>query len=857
MDILENIIKAATSKSKKSAKIVAGRPDKDLIPYVCHYDKETIVTKNGQLIKIIRVTGLTGKNIASDLISLRDSIREAIYTNTKNNEEGFAFWFHTIRRRKSVIADSEQGFENYFCEEINNKWNQQNNFANEYVNELYISIISEGLDTPITDFTSFVRSFSYETIHKLHKNHLAQSEKRLSKLTQKIFKEIEDHGAKILRIEDYKGVLYSQQLRFLGKIVNLEEERYPLSANDMSDVLSGHKVVFGNREIEVSTKDYKNFGAMFSIKEYSEVSVESLEKIMNLPFEFIITQSFDFFYNKKELEPYEYNNFVLDISQDDTFKEISGFNDFFEDSKNAENAKNNFGKLQTTLMVINNNREKLKSDINKILERFTSLGYVMIREDVFNEHCFWSQLPGNFSFLRRQKLINTSKVPGYAALNSFPSGSIYNNHWGPAVTTFKTIINTPYFFNFHEQDLGHTLILGPKGSGKTVLTNFLVSQSKKINNRVFYFDFNSSSKVFINSLDGKYYSLKKDKEDGEELLKMNPFSLDSNQDNVMFLTFWLNQLLMVSKTEISDEEYDRAAEIIKNILNSDNPDFSYALEQFRTKETNVIYEKLKTWVDGKLSYIFGDKQEIDWGADNIGFNLDLVINQKPILLPIFLYLLYKIETTLDGKPTIIVIDEAFEFIDNEIFESLLSDTLESLRRKNCIVIFVSRCHLYIAESKIAQIIYDNVATEIYLPNSDPQDYYQDIFECEDDEIDILKYIALESRYNALIKHSPDSLIIEQDFRFLEEYRDILSCDKIAIATFEEIINALKEEGKTPRPQDWIKDFIEISKQLKEDQKKEAIKALESTTKEDEKSSNKENYDEYESEDFENLAQDYN
>ena len=69
-------------------------------------------------------------------------------------------------------------------------------------------------------------------------------------------------------------------------------------------------------------------------------------------------------------------------------------------------------------------------------------------EDIFLEHCFWSQLPGNFSFLRRQKIINTGRIAGFASLHSFPSGSISGNHWGSAICALKTVLNTPFFFNF-------------------------------------------------------------------------------------------------------------------------------------------------------------------------------------------------------------------------------------------------------------------------------------------------------------------------------------------------------------------------------------------------------------------------
>ncbi len=815
MTFLEKIFKTIKEKSQAKKKIIAKNPDEDFIPYVCHYDGSSILTKNGELLQIIRVTGLTENNVALDLISLRETIRDAIYENVK--DENFAFWFHTIRRRKSVITSAKDKYKNYFAKKINEKWVEENQLESQFINELYITIIHEGLTNQISDFKSFAKSFSYKTIQEEHKNHLQESSKKLNELVQKIFIEVEPYGAKILGIKDYQGILYSEPMRFFGKIINLCEERYALSINDIASDLASHKTAFGNREIEVLGSENKNFAAILSIKEYHEVLVDSLDKILNLPFEFIISQSFDYCYDEKELEPYYLNDHMLEISQDEDFRELAGFKNFIESNKRKHI---DYGKIQTSLMVVNNNREKLEKDVAFAVEKFSELGFILVREDIFNEHCFWAQLPANFAFLRRKKIINTLRIAGFAALNSFPSGSFYQNHWGDAITTLKTIIGTPYFFNFHEQDLGHTLIFGPKNSGKTILTNFLVAQSLKISKKIYYFDFKKSSKCFIKGLQGNYYKITKNIDD-EEFLQMNPFSLPNNEENAAFLTYWIKQLLMFLKAEIKDDELEAAFEIIKNVLNSKDPNFLVAFDALRTEKTKHIYEKLKIWGNGKLSYIFGSQNEIDWSNPIIGFDFDEIINQKPLLIPVISYLLHKIETMFDGSPTIIVIDEFYEFFDNQTFKDYLEDMLNHFRKNNCMIIFNSQDHLYISESQdIAKIIQKNLATQIYLPNIQPQDYCQSIFELNDEEFDVLRHMTQDLRKRALIKHSNDSLIVDIDLNFLEEYLDILSSDEISVATMEEIINAYKLENpdKSIDSEIIIEQFKEIIKAIKEEQK---------------------------------------
>ncbi len=817
--MLEQIVKKLTSKTVN--KLTAKKPDEDFIPYVCHYDKETILTKNGELLQTIRITGLSDNTVASDLISLRDSIRDAIYDNVK--ESGFAFWFHTIRRKKSVVATNENGFSDYLSSQINESWIKENKFENQFINELYITIISEGLENSITDINGIAKSFSYKSTQEIHKNHLANSIKRLKEITEKIFAETRDHGAKILGIKNWEGVLYSEPMRFFGKIINLYEERYPLSVNDISSDLASHKIAFGGREVEVLGHENKNFATILSVKEYHEVSVGSLDKILNLPFEFIITQSFNFFYDKKDLEVYQYNNHILEISQDNDFRDLAGFTNFIESDSGA---KNDFGKTQNTIMIIANSQEEMEKDVALAIEKFSALGFILVREDIFSEHCFWAQLPANFSFLRRQKLINTLRVPGFAALHSFPSGSMYGNHWGSAVTTLKTIINTPYFFNFHEQNLGHTLIFGPKSSGKTTLTNFLLSQARKFNNKIFYFDFDQSSKCFIEALSGKNYKLTKDIED-KEFLQMNPFLLAPTEENATFLTNWIKQLVLFLKGNIDEEELRHVNETIRRVLTIKSANFLVAFDALRSEKTKNVYEKLKIWGNGKLSYIFGSQNEIDWKNQVIGFNLSEIINQKPILIPVISYLFYKIETALDGTPTIIVIDEAFEFLDNPIIQETFDAFLKRMRQKNCMIIFNSQNHHYISESKIAQTIHENVATEIYLPDEDLQEYYHDIFKLSEEEIDVLRFMAQEKNYHALIKHTNESVIVEANFSSFKDLLPILSCDELTITSMEEIISMETEQNKglRPLPQNWIPQLIEILQEIKKEQEQLRVKQI--------------------------------
>ncbi|GAT75848.1 type IV secretion system ATPase VirB4, partial [Ehrlichia ruminantium] len=91
-------------------------------------------------------------------------------------------------------------------------------------------------------------------------------------------------------------------------------------------------------------------------------------------------------------------------------------------------------------------------------------------------------------------------MAGFASQHNYPVGKKFNNHWGEAVTVFDTTSGTPFFFNFHIRDVGHTSIIGPTGGGKTVLMNFLCAQAMKFSPRIFFFDKDYGAEIFIRAI---------------------------------------------------------------------------------------------------------------------------------------------------------------------------------------------------------------------------------------------------------------------------------------------------------------------------------------------------------------------
>jgi type IV secretion system protein TrbE len=80
------------------------------------------------------------------------------------------------------------------------------------------------------------------------------------------------------------------------------------------------------------------------------------------------------------------------------------------------------------------------------------------------------------------------------------------------------------------------------------------------------------------------------------------------------------------------------------------------------------------------------------------------------------YLFHRIEGELDGRPTLILIDEGWLVLDSPMFAAQLREWLKTLRKKNASVLFATQSLADIERSAIAPAIIESCPTRIFLPN---------------------------------------------------------------------------------------------------------------------------------------------
>ena len=138
--------------------------------------------------------------------------------------------------------------------------------------------------------------------------------------------------------------------------------------------------------------------------------------------------------------------------------------------------------------------------------------------------------------------------------------------------------------------------------------------------------------------------------------------------------------------------------------------------------------------------------------------LDLDTERSALLA----YLFRRIERVIEDRtPTMIVIDEAWKMLNDEMFEKRLHDWLVTMRKKNCVVIMLTQTPGHLEKSSVGQIIAESVTTQVLYPNAraNPEDYK--ILRLNEREADFLSRGAGALRIG-LVRSGSDSVFVDMD-----------------------------------------------------------------------------------------------
>jgi type IV secretion system protein VirB4 len=785
-----------TEKLPAAAKLARREiPVSDFIPYACHYNDETLLTKNGQLIQFLRLGGLPYETADFDDIDLKKNLRNVLLRSVASDR--YALWFHTLRKRQPAYPSGQ--FMPGFAHELNRSWKERNRGSQLFENSLYISIVHRGQGGKFSGFKNILDSLSHRADASERKVYYERGCQELTEVRRRFEAALVDYRPHVLTVMRTPSGCASEPQAFVSRLLNLEERVAPVSRMDIARSLATKRLFFGPNAIEVRGASSSKLAAILSIKEYgAETAPGMLDAFFQLPFEFVITQSFVFSHRQEALGRMQRQQRLLGKSEDLAVSQVEEITHALDSAMSGEIA---FGEHHLTVLPIARTLPELNEAVAAVESEFINLGIMAVREDLNLEPCFWAQLPGNAEYITRHATISTANVAGFASLHNIPSGRLDGNHWGPAVTVLETQSRTPFFFNFHSGDVGHTTVIGPTGAGKTVLLNFLCAQAQKFRCRLCFFDKDRGAEIFIRAIGGAYSILGGGKESG-----FNPLRLPDTSENRAFLTDWLQSLVTTLGEAFTSKDQSTISQAVSGVYKLQPEDRTLAkIAPFLgLPGPGTLAGRLAMWhSDGSYRNIFGGEEDVlSLNRPVIGFEMGQILHDRQILGPILLYLFHRIHLVLDGTPTMIVLDEAWALLDNPIFAPKIKDWLKTLRKLNAFVVFATQSVEDASKSAISDTLVQQSATQIYFPNAKAGDAYRTVFKLSEREVDWIRTLEPSSRA-FLIKQGREAIVARLNLLGMKSVIAVLSGRAETVARLDALRAKVGED-----PASWLPIFME-------------------------------------------------
>lgn len=605
----------------------------------------------------------------------------------------------------------------------------------------------------------------------------------------------------VLSIYDTPDGKRSEPLEFLSCLFNADLRPVALPYGELGHFIPARRVSFGQDCVELGPAGPlpRRFVAMVSIKDYPGATFPGMfDELYRLPFELHVTQSFAMVERAAALGQM---NLALRRMRSAEDEALSLRDELTYAKDEVAAGRAGFGEHHTSIAVHADDLASLEGHVAEVIALLADLGINAVREDIALEPAFWAQFPGNFRYIGRRGLVSTTNFAGLASLHNFPVGRAQGNHWGEAVTLFETTAAGPYFFNFHRADLGNFTVIGPSGSGKTVVLNFLLAQARRFNPRIIFFDKDRGAELFIRAIGGQYDRLRPDAPSG-----LNPLQLEDTPANRQFLIEWLSLLAGGA----SSAELDQIRDAIETSFAQPRARrrLRYLVELFRggaRPEPDDLHARLRPWWgEGERAWLFDNERDLtDLAADTVGFDMTAILDDPTCRTPAMFYFFHRVEQRLDGSPAIIVIDEGWKALDDEIFVRRIKDWEKTIRKRNGVVGFATQSASDALESKIASAIIEQAATQIFMinPKARPEDYING-FGLSRHEFDLVRRLP-DSSHCFLIRHGRESVVARLDLSGERDILTILSGREATVRMFDELVTRTG-----PDPANWLHLLLE-------------------------------------------------
>ena len=705
----------------------------------------------------------------------------------------------TTLQRKKRRFDRHYHFDNVFCQQFAQKYLQRFEEGQFFDTFFYLSVVIK-----YDDFEDGI--------------------KEAEELIDTLLSGLQSYDPYVLSAyQNEKEVVFSEVFEFFGSLINYEQGAVPLSSVNIAETLGHADLHFGADMIEVRAPSATKYATAYDLKDFGVSKPKILTGILDLPFEFTLTQSFVYIqnYEIQQIINKQLNN--LHSVGDQAHQQHS---ELMEGKGAITTGELMFGDYHAALVVYGDTPKEAANYGAMAYTRFLDAGGFGFKKASFSAPItYFSQVPGAKKKPRSvpKTTVNLATTFG---MHTYSHGKTHGNPIGDgsAVIPLQTISNGIYDFNFHfsnpkedslgESLAGHTLILGATSTGKTTLETTLLSFSQRFEPYLFALDLDAGLQIFIQAIGGSYFKLNAGVPTG-----LNPFQLSDTTETRELIYQLVGVCGQNENGRVTDEEEKQIKVAVDTLFTSidfKHRNFSTLLESipFSAGE-NALRTRLAKWCrseDGRYAWCLDNPVNLFNPAEfyKIGFDLTEILKEGYAPTePVLLYLFYLRSLMLKsvaraGGIMVTVVEEFWWPLRFEATKELILKILKTDRKLGGWIILTSQSPEDAIANDIFPAIVQQTPTKIFLPNPDAK--YEGGYQLcglTSKEYEELVKLSLDSR-QFLIKQSRQSAFAKLHLHGFAEEMAVLSGDSSNIAILDELLTRMP----AATPNEWYPLFKE-------------------------------------------------
>ena len=789
-----------------------------------------VMCRAGEMVATWKVAGVPFETADVDSIAIAS---EQINTVLRAiNKPEMAIQIHRVRRHiKDSLSSTNQGI---FLDYLTGTYNKAIGEHALMATELYVTLIMRK--------ASMLNAMTSSRVRKLEEiqTDLRERLSLFANTCDQLERSLGAYG--IVRLGEYhvkNNVFCSEQLSFYNFLLTGVWQAIRIPDRPLYDILGNANVFVGADILQLQTATETRFAQIVELKDYaSSTSSGIFDNLLYpdtnavQPYEFIECQTFCFMATVDAKSKLKAQQKQLLASADDSYSQIQAINIALD---GITNGNYGLGQYSYTLTIFGDSEKDCRANTRDAFSKLTATGFVPYVSTLAAAAAFFSMSPCNFKYRPRIAYLTTVNFAHMAPLHSFFPGKRTGNPWGEAVCLLLTPSDQPYYFNFHtstygknnfgDKTLANTLIIGMSGAGKTVLANFLIACAQKYRTAqdrlsCVFFDKDRGAEIAIRAMGGGYLTLENGKPTG-----FNPFMLEDTPTNVSFLERLIKMLVGHADNPLTAQEELRLSKAVQRVLKMPKALRrmealqSFIVEGNSSESENSLPKRLMRWYgNGPLAWVFDNPtDELDFDRfDIFGIDGSEFLDNREICSPVTYYLLYRMESIIDGRRFFFAMDEFWKYLQDEEVGEYVKNKIKTVRKQNGFAIFATQEPSDVIESPIASSLIQQCNTMIFLPNTKARaEDYTKHFRVTEAEFQIISKLNPDSRAmlikqggssGALNARESQSALCKLNLGFMPDVLPILSGSTDNVAILDTIRTQYGDN-----PDDWLVPFIEAVK----------------------------------------------